>query len=81
MSPTVPLDDWKPTLAKGCITREAVPRDLCRVCGEILWLDTDGDGQLVAKNSIGGAPHACPNAELGQGAIEAQMAERCDYDG
>lgn len=75
MSPNVPLDDWKPTLVRGCITREAVPKDACRVCGQEIWLDTDGDGQLVAKNSLGGDRHVCPGAELGQGAIEAEMAD------
>ncbi len=75
MSATVRVDDWKPTLAKGCVTGDAVPRDSCWLCGQGLWLDTDGDGQLVAKDLIGGADHLCPGAELGQGTIEAQMAE------
>lgn len=76
MNPTVPLDDWKPTLKRGCVTRDAVPKDLCWVCAQEIWLDTDGDGRLVAKNSLGGGAHLCPGAELGQGAIEAQMAAR-----
>lgn len=81
MTLTVPLDDWRPTLSRGCVTRDAVPRDRCRLCDRDIWLDTDGDGQLVAKNLLGGEDHLCRGAELGQGAIEAQMAERNDYDG
>lgn len=62
-----PVDDWKPTLKRGCVTRDAVPKDTCWVCGQEIWLDTDGDGHLVAKNSMGGGAHICPSAELGAG--------------
>lgn len=45
----------------GVKTKERVPKDFCRDCGREIYLDTDGDGRLVAVEKDG-RRHPCPGA-------------------
>lgn len=61
------------SMFKGVIVREATAVTKCHTCRREIWIDTDGNGHLVALNPSG-TQHECSLAELGEGTIEEMLA-------
>lgn len=65
----VPLSDPAVRAAVGATTIEKIPDVYCPTCGEIVTLDTDLNGRLMAYDHRTWKPHRHPEAAKGESAL------------
>lgn len=66
----VPLSDPAVRAAVGASTIEKIPDVYCQTCGEIVTLDTDLNGRLMAYDHRTWKPHRHPEAAKGEPEIK-----------